>query len=129
MKVILTLIISFSFTGCALMNNQATYPASRYSASDMSDLDTLEKLLLNEQQSAYESRRRDDNLDLLRLGMKKRNVQRRMGRPDAVEVAGNPKYGNERWIYERSVPTLNGTFQETQVIYFEGGSVVGWESH
>ncbi len=59
--------------------------------------------------------------------MPKQKVSLHLGSPNQIEVAGNPKYGNERWVYERSVPTIDGYYKETKVIYFEGGSVVGWE--
>jgi hypothetical protein len=41
------------------------------------------------------------------------------GRPTRVEVAGNPSYENERWLY-----SVNGA---TKYIYFESGRVEGWE--
>ena len=52
-------------------------------------------------------------------GMTKSDVMSSWGRPARVEVAGNPSYENERWLY-----TVNGA---TKYIYFESGRVEGWE--
>lgn len=95
----------------------------------MNDLDNIEMLVLEDHQSIYEGNRKVASDDPVRLGMQKTKVQLHMGQPTFVEVAGNPKYGNERWIYERSIPTMDGYYTEKKVIYFEAGSVVGWESH
>ncbi len=53
------------------------------------------------------------------LGMNKSDVLESMGRPLQVEIAGNPRNENERWLYE-----LNGA---SKYIYFEAGEVQGWE--
>lgn len=53
------------------------------------------------------------------LGMSKSEVMNNWGRPARVEVAGNPTYENERWVYN-----LNGAMK---YIYFESGRVGGWE--
>lgn len=103
--------------------------ALRRTSPHLSDLDNLEMLLLNEQQPIHQNSRKFASTDNIRLGMQRRRVKMSLGSPMHVEVAGNPKYGNERWIYEKEIPTLDGYYTEKQVIYFEGGSVVGWESH
>ena len=43
------------------------------------------------------------------------------GRPDRMDVAGDPKFQNERWAYQR-----DGV---TNYIYFENGRVEGWNRH
>ena len=102
---------------------------------EFSDLDDLEMMLLNDHESIYENRSEERRYTAstrgpqIRVGMERRNVQLHLGSPTRVEVAGNPKYGNERWTYETSVPTLDGYYTERKVIYFEGGTVVGWETH
>jgi hypothetical protein len=53
------------------------------------------------------------------LGMNKSDVLESMGRPLQVEIAGNPRNENERWLYD-----LNGA---SKYIYFEAGEVQGWE--
>lgn len=53
------------------------------------------------------------------LGMGKNEVLESLGKPMRVEVAGNPKNENERWLYR-----LNGA---SKYIYFESGRVEGWE--
>ena len=59
---------------------------------------------------------RDSNLS---SGMTKSDVMNLWGRPNRVEVAGNPSYENERWLYK-----VNGA---SKYIYFESGFVDGWE--
>lgn len=53
------------------------------------------------------------------LGMSKNDVVASLGKPSRVEVAGNPSYENERWLYQ-----VNGN---SRFIYFESGVVQGWE--
>lgn len=127
MRILSLLILSQFFVACLMtpqpaQNSRKVHPA-------ISDLDNLEMLLLNDQQSIYQNNRKLSSTDNIHLGMQKNRVKRSLGLPSQVEVAGNPKYGNERWVYVRSVPTLDGYYKEKKVIYFEGGSVVGWESH
>lgn len=55
----------------------------------------------------------------LAQGMTKTDVEMSWGRPSRVEVAGNPSYENERWLY-----TVHGA---SKYIYFESGLVEGWE--
>ena len=55
----------------------------------------------------------------LAQGMSKTDVEMSWGRPSRVEVAGNPSYENERWLY-----SVNGA---SKYIYFESGRVEGWE--
>lgn len=61
------------------------------------------------------------------LGMSQKAVMQSWGDPDAVEIAGNPLYGYERWKYNRYVSGNEGYQKEMRVVYFEGGRVVGWE--
>lgn len=51
-------------------------------------------------------------------GMTKNDVRNVLGGPDRVDVAGNPTYENERWIYR-----ANG---KVNYVYFERGQVSGW---
>ena len=53
------------------------------------------------------------------LGMKKDEVLESWGKPQRVDIAGNPRHENERWLYQ-----MNGT---PKYIYFEAGEVQGWE--
>ncbi len=53
------------------------------------------------------------------FGMSKDDVLVSWGNPLRVEIAGNPTYENERWVYN-----LDGA---TKYIYFESGRVQGWE--
>lgn len=53
------------------------------------------------------------------LGMKKNAVLESWGKPLRVDIAGNPRNENERWLYHS-----NGA---SKYIYFEAGEVQGWE--
>lgn len=64
------------------------------------------------------SRNRRVSSDLL-MGMSKNDVLSNLGKPNRVEVAGNPNFENERWLYQ-----VNGA---SKYIYFESGRVEGWE--
>ena len=52
------------------------------------------------------------------LGMTKGQVESSWGRPMRVDVAGNPRYENERWSFYDA--------GKVKYIYFEGGVVHGW---
>lgn len=52
------------------------------------------------------------------VGMPKNAVERSWGYPVRVDVAGDPRFENERWAYNR-----HGTIQ---YVYFENGQVKGW---
>jgi len=52
------------------------------------------------------------------LGMDEGEVMKNWGRPTKIEVAGNPRHRNERWVfYDRG---------RSKYIYFENGKVQGW---
>lgn len=53
------------------------------------------------------------------IGMTKNDVMASLGRPARVEVAGNPSFENERWLYQFG--------SNSKYIYFESGIVQGWE--
>ena len=128
MKILITLICCFVLSGCLISPQRMENNSSRKFHPEISELDNLEMLLLNEQEPVF---RQDSSLappESIRIGMNKRRVKRALGLPNYREVAGNPKYENERWIYERSVPTLDGYYKEKRIIYFEKGRLVGWES-
>lgn len=54
----------------------------------------------------------------LYLGMNKGQVIQAWGKPARVEIAGNPRNQNERWLFNE-----DGNVKQ---IYFEGGKVQGW---
>lgn len=81
----------------------------------------LESRGMIEKNSAYTSSetafaiRKSDIL----LGMSKDDVTTSWGQPVRVEVAGNPRNENERWVYKPD--------GASKYIYFESGKVEGWE--
>ncbi len=52
------------------------------------------------------------------LGMSKDEVITLWGRPTRVQIAGNPKYQNELWLFNE-----DGSYKQ---VYFEEGKVNGW---
>ena len=75
--------------------------------------------LLREPNDSISEERYGAASDRVTLGMTKSEVEDSIGRPNRVEVAGNPRYENERWLY-----SVNGAMK---YIYFESGRVEGWE--
>ncbi len=56
---------------------------------------------------------------ILNVGMSKRDVVRKWGKPLNVAIAGNVEFQNERWSYVNE--------GKASSIYFERGVVQGWE--
>lgn len=73
-----------------------------------------EKLLFAPHERVFAIRKND-----ILMGMTKTDVMESLGKPLRVEVAGNPRNENERWLYR-----LQGN---QKYIYFESGKVGGWE--
>ncbi len=63
------------------------------------------------------------------LGMSEKAVRESWGDPDLIEVAGDPVYGYKRWRYQKMASGNDGYQREQRAVYFEGGRVVGWETH
>ncbi len=62
------------------------------------------------------------------LGMSKDAVLKSWGDPENIEVAGNPDFGSERWVYTHFEGSPEGYQKQERMIYFERGKVVGWET-
>jgi hypothetical protein len=78
--------------------------------------------LLSEKKSALEipwKRASSRKVNDVYLGMNKSEVLASMGKPVKVEIAGNPRNENERWLYHFN--------SQSKFIYFESGRVEGWE--
>lgn len=60
--------------------------------------------------------------DDVRLGLSMNEVTRVWGPPQTIEYADHPWSGNQRWVYPR-----HGLLPD-RVVYFEAGTVTGWES-
>ncbi|MBY0518581.1 MAG: outer membrane protein assembly factor BamE [Bacteriovoracaceae bacterium] len=58
--------------------------------------------------------------DQITLGMTKEEVESYWGRPERVDIAGNPNFENERWLYRH-----NGA---AKYVFFEAGKVGGWST-
>jgi len=61
------------------------------------------------------------------LGMSMDQVLSAWGRPRNIETAGDPGYGNQRWVYQDG---LSGRWNinPSRTVYFEEGKVPGWET-
>ena len=79
------------------------------------------------QNSSYEKEAINQN-DIF-IGMSKKAVKESWGDPEVIDVAGNPIYGNERWLYSAYVATPDGFVRENRVLFFEGGRIVGWQKN
>lgn len=79
---------------------------------DMSDDETLKK------NSREFLKRRSVRTQEIAEGMSKDDVMNLWGKPTKVEVAGHPKFENERWSFAEG--------GQVKRIYFEGGKVQGW---
>ena len=95
------------------------YPAKHRShilnkVAQVSPVDTVDNDYPSEYSDPFVLRRND-----VMLGMNKGDVLESIGKPVRVEIAGNPRNENERWLYE-----MNGA---SRYIYFESGEVHGWE--
>ncbi|MBK9293160.1 MAG: hypothetical protein IPM57_01755 [Oligoflexia bacterium] len=69
-----------------------------------------------------------ENGDIV-VGMTREAVSDSWGDPEAVEVAGNRQFGNEKWTYIEYLTTSEGYQKEERVVIFEGGKVVGWRRY
>lgn len=61
------------------------------------------------------------------LGMSSQQVYSVWGEPADIETAGDPRYGNQRWIYYLGLSSP-WSMRQARVVYFEQGRVVGWET-
>jgi hypothetical protein len=78
----------------------------------------VRKNLLNQNLSAFDGARSPAGGRDVSMGMNKDDVVRNWGRPERMDIAGDPRQQNERWAYRK-----NGN---TKYIYFEKGRVEGW---
>jgi hypothetical protein len=62
------------------------------------------------------------------LGMTHKAVQESWGDPEAVEISGDPLFGNERWRYTHYTSGPSGYAKQQRIVYFKSGRVVGWET-
>lgn len=61
------------------------------------------------------------------LGMGMEDVLRSWGEPRSVDTAGDPRSGNQRWVYYDGLSSRWGMSQK-RILYFERGRLVGWET-
>lgn len=64
----------------------------------------------------------------LALGMTRDAVRESWGSPARVEVSGNPKMGNERWLYKEFLPSREGYIPQQRFVFFKSGKVAGWKT-
>ncbi len=123
LKLILLVTFFFLFTAC-----------STPSLFSMSESDRIAELETREREAfeAAEELRRIrvrhglQERDLV-LGMQMSDVRNVWGEPRDVQMAGDPRYGNQRWIYFEGLSSPWST-SRARIVYFENGRVVGWET-
>lgn len=129
-------ILLVSTSGCAVLTSHPNYKPSRYSRHFDSDSPYTENALENLNSDSKKEKKRElkrdqtiysKSVEQLSTGMSKRSVMTLLGEPTDVQVAGNQRYENEKWVYRRYVPTEAGYQKDTKVIYFEHGKVAGWD--
>lgn len=59
-------------------------------------------------------------------GMSMSDVTEILGQPQEVQSAGDPRLGNQRWIYTNGIFSSHG-IASSRSVYFENGRVAGWE--
>ncbi|HTL12288.1 MAG TPA: hypothetical protein VL588_07360, partial [Bdellovibrionota bacterium] len=62
------------------------------------------------------------------LGMPMEQVRTAWGDPRRIQIAGDPGFGHQRWIYETGAEAGGEGTTGTRVLYFEQGRVAGWET-
>jgi hypothetical protein len=92
------------------------FPASKTMATDYPSFEEQRDTFKSHLIDAVKSYRGD-----VYLGMKKEEVLDQWGQPDMVEVAGNPKFENERWTFRSK--------QGVSILFFESGKVRGWQQN
>jgi len=60
--------------------------------------------------------------------MTKEAVIESWGKPENIEVSGNPIYSNEKWTYLNYVDSAEGEVEEKRYLYFEKGQLVSWQT-
>lgn len=132
----LTIPLVFSLSGCALLpfnsdrDVTAEYLADRngwgWGRAPANDEEQEEARVevRNAQAIAIDSARLSDDLV---LGMDMNDVRSVWGAPREVQTAGDPRHGNQRWIYPNGLYSAAGV-GSARVVYFEAGRVAGWET-
>ncbi len=60
--------------------------------------------------------------------MSREAVLESWGQPQKRQVAGNPVYGNEKWVYEDFGSDETGFLKKEKVLFFENGILTSWET-
>lgn len=126
-----------------LRNQQEQKQYNRYKATLENDRERIEFLSLDGtaarerylQSKGYADSPNRHNRDIaslieendIALGMARQAVRESWGDPIEVEYAGKPGNGHERWRYIEYITTPEGYQEEERVLYFENGTLVGWE--
>ena len=65
--------------------------------------------------------------DTVSYGMDMNDVTSVWGDPASVDTAGDPRDGNQRWVYYSGLSSRYGMGSK-RTVYFENGHVVGWKN-
>jgi hypothetical protein len=61
------------------------------------------------------------------LGMPMGEVKRQWGEPEGVQFDGDPRQGNQKWVYALGLVSHYGLGNKREV-FFERGHVIGWKT-
>jgi len=119
------------FSGCALLqqtNHDSELEDPIELAARQSQRLTPEQLeeLEDRQRFHHEQIERGRNYGDIVLGMGTHDVVQAWGEPRDVETAGDPRHGNQRWVYYDGISSRWG-LGSSRTVYFENGKVVGWQ--
>jgi len=122
-------LLLFALFGCALLEYS---PDSAFDNSDLhgrqlagaSASPYYGDLEQSEEQKLFRERITEAiNYQDLILGMNMDEVRAAWGEPREVEMAGDPRQGNHRWLYFNGLSLLG-----RKIVYFENGRVAGWDT-
>ena len=123
--------------GCALLSTfhrsetpdpiaQAAY-LTRFPQEFSQDQSQLEDHQAFQAQEVSDEIERGLELGEIVLGMKMNDVISIWGQPREIESAGDPRSGNQKWVYLDSISS-RWKLGNSRIVYFESGRVTGWDT-
>ena len=131
--VAFVVLVWFGGSGCALIEHARDSGEMAIEQSD-SPVDTIQRRNMERaiEERELEASRNEQvrwakiNGELV-VGMEMKDVRSTWGEPKLMEVAGDPKYGNQRWVYPEGISQRWGV-ASSRILYFEDGRLAGWET-
>jgi hypothetical protein len=88
--------------------------------------DAASELQRQEQERQENAIRRARSSGDITLGMAMGDVLSVWGEPRSIDTAGDPRQGNQRWVYFDGLSS-RWSMSAKRIVYFEQGRVIGWE--